>query len=123
MAENQDDDPVVFEQTDGLLIARFTGREISSIETIDQLLDALKRKIDATAEKTLLIDFAGIRFLATSAINMLLVVLKRMRMKDGDVYLCGIADPIAQILQLMQIHKLFDIWPTRDEAVKALAKK
>jgi anti-anti-sigma factor len=114
--------PIEFATVNDLLIAHFMCRDVSTMEVIDQLLEEFKKKIEDMPEKDLLIDFTGVTFVATSAINLLLVVLKRVRMKGGDVFLCGINDNIGQIYELMQINRLFDIFPTREEAVKKIGK-
>ncbi len=115
--------PVMFESVNGVMVAQFTCREITTLDAIDALLEEFKKKIEDMKETNLLIDFTGVTFVATSAINLLLVILKRIRMKGGDAFLCGIEDNVDQIFELMQINRLFDIYPTRTEAIANISKK
>jgi anti-anti-sigma factor len=123
MDENTGTTQVVFESDHSVTVARFTCKEISSLEAIDRLLQAFTQKIESPGTEVLLIDFSGVRFVATSAINLLLVVLKRMRVKGGDVCLCSVAPNVEKIFKLMQLSRLFEIFPSRDPAIQALAAR
>jgi anti-anti-sigma factor len=123
MTNENNSAPVSFETSGQITIARFTAKEISSLEQIDLILCAFKTQIDSLDPPWLLIDFSHVSFVATSAINMLLVVLKRVRMKGGDVCLCGVMDNVQQIFNLMQLNKLFELWPSCEKALAALTQK
>lgn len=115
--------PVTFDTSGKITVAVFTAREIASLDQIDLILNAFKAKMETLDQPWLLLDFSRVSFVATSAINMLLVVLKRARMKGGDVCLCGVMDNVQQIFNLMQLNKLFDMWPTCDKALAALNQR
>lgn len=120
MTAGTDPAPVTFDTEEAVTVARFAGTEISSLEAIDELLLAFRNKIDTLGAQALVIDFTGMRFIATGAINLLLVVLKRMRLKGGDVYLCGVTGNVEQVFRLLQINKLFELFPSRAEAMRIL---
>ncbi len=121
--ENECTAPVKFESSGPVTVARFTCKEISSLEQIDLLLEIFKKQIDSADQRYLVLDFSAVQFIVTSAINMLLVILKRMRLKGGDVCLCGITENVNQIFNLMQLNKLFDIWPSCQKALAELSKE
>jgi len=120
MMDGEISNSVEFESTGSILIGRFTCNEIITPDTIDELLEEFKKRIEGMSEKHLLIDFSKITFVATSAINMLLILLKRMRIKGGEVYLCAITENVRQLFDLMQLDRLFVIYPNRTEAVKKI---
>ncbi len=107
---------VIFEREGNLLIAKFNTKELSGIDQIEYLLDLFGQKIAETNSKYFILDFSNIDFISTIAINLLLVILKRMRMRGGDVYICGPNDQIRQVFELMQLDKLFNIYKTIEEA-------
>ena len=43
-------------------------------------------------------------------------------MKGGEVVLCSLTAPVKQVFELMQLSRLFDIYPGREEAITALKK-
>jgi anti-sigma B factor antagonist len=114
---------VYFERSGPLTIARFDCRDISSMETLDHILEDFKKELEREEFKYLLIDFQGVEFAASNAINMLLVILKRVRDNEGDVYLCSLSQTLDHIFRMMQIDKLFEIFPTRSAAVTFISKK
>ncbi len=115
-------DEIIFEDIDGITIAQFACKEISNLETIDKFLVTFKEKIQSPGCKYLVIDLGNVEFVATTTINLLLVILKRVRMKGGEVVLCSLTAPVKQVFELMQLSRLFDIYPGREEAITALKK-
>ena len=109
-----------FEKNGEVTVATFLCSEISTLEDIEDYLDEFKTRIKKDDIKLLIIDMSGVQFVATTAINLLLVVLKHMRMKGGDVCLCGLTEKVRQVFGLMQLSKLFNIYLTRDDALKAI---
>jgi anti-anti-sigma factor len=123
MTDNNPDELVTFETSGPVVVAVMTCKDIYSLDQLDLLLETFKKQIDCLDQNCLLLDFSSVRFVATSAINILLVILKRMRLKGGDVCLCGVTDNVQQIFNLMQLNKLFEIFPSRQIALAALEKK
>ena len=113
---------VTFEDIDEITVAKFTCKEISHLETVDSLLAVFKTKIQSPGCKYLLIDIGNVEFVSTIAINLLLVILKRIRMKGGEVALCCLTSSVKQVFELMQLSKLFDIYADREQAIAALKK-
>jgi anti-anti-sigma factor len=111
---------LTFDNNGSILIARLSCTEIISLEHSNRILGEIKSHIDFTNPPHLLIDFSQVSFIATCAINMLLVVLKRVRLQGGDVYLCGLSHETRQLFDLMQLSKLFEIWPTCEVALQTI---
>jgi anti-anti-sigma factor len=118
-AEPQKSD-VRFERTGSFTIVNFTCTKINTQNENDRIFDAIAPYIAAPTFQNLLFDFTGVKFVTSCTINMLLVVLKRVKMKGGEVYFCGLAEGVRQVFELMELFKLFKIYPTRDQAVSAL---
>jgi anti-anti-sigma factor len=123
MTDSNPDVLVTFETSGPVAVAVMNCKDLYSLDQLDLLLDTFKKQIDALDQNCLILDFSAVRFVATSAINMLLVILKRMRLKGGDVCLCGVADNVQQVFNLMQLNKLFEIFPSQQAALAALEKK
>ncbi len=113
---------VEFEDINGITLAKFNCKEISNLETIDTLLDIFKKKIQSPECKYMLIDMSNVEFVSTTAINLLLVILKRIRMKGGETVLCCLTHPVKQIFELMQLSRLFDIYLDKTQAIESLEK-
>lgn len=111
---------LTFENNGAILIAQFTCSEIICLEHSNKILEEIKARINFSNPPHLLLDFSRVSFVATCAINMLLVILKRMRLQGADVYLCGLSHETRQLFDLMQLSKLFEIWPTREIALQTI---
>jgi anti-anti-sigma factor len=111
---------LTFENNGPILIAQLSCAEVICPEHSNKILEEVKSHIDFSNPPHLLVDFSKVSFVATCAINMLLVVLKRVRLQGGDVYLCGLSHETRQLFDLMQLSKLFEIWPTREIALQTI---
>ena len=120
MTDSKNITRLAFENNDSILIAGFSCTEIVTLEHSNRILEEIKSQIDLSKPPHLLIAFSGVSFVATCAISMLLVVLKRIRLQGGELFLCGLSHETRQLFDLMQLSKLFEIWPTREMAISAI---
>jgi anti-sigma B factor antagonist len=75
---------------------------------------------NATGGKPLLVvNLSGVNFLDSSALAVLVKGMKRTRDKGGDLYLCGLQQPVHIIFELTKLDRAFDIYPNEKEAVSA----
>ncbi len=123
MTADANKEPIQFEQSGKITIAKFNCREITRLESTQNILEKIGDQIELPQFENLLIDFSGVEFAATNAISMLLIILKRVRVKGGDVYLCCLSNPVRNVFDVMQLSKLFEIWPTRQQALAAIEGK
>jgi anti-anti-sigma factor len=122
MSDQTPDLHVTFEQINDVTIARFDTYEISSLASIDQPLQQFKEEIQTRQPKKLIVDFTGVSFVATSAINMLLVILKRVRSYEGDVCLCGLSRTVRNVFEIMQLTRIFEVYPDRYAAMARISQ-
>lgn len=109
------------QESDDITIASFPDHEISSLVSVDLPMRQFEDEIRDRKPKALVIDFHGITYLASTAITMLLVILKKVRATGGEVYICSLAGTILKVFQTMQLTKLFPIFPNRQAALAAAA--
>ena len=81
----------------------------------------LKRDIAPILEANtrLVIDLTPLQFVDSSGLGALLSCLRQLRAKGGDLKLCCISKQVKAALELVRLHRVFDIFSTRDEAVRA----
>jgi anti-sigma B factor antagonist len=75
--------------------------------------------LEATAK--LVLDLSRLRFVDSSGLGAFISCLRRLNAKGGDVKLCGISRQVRAVFELVRMHRIFDIYPTREEAVRAFA--
>lgn len=81
----------------------------------------LKRDMTPILETSnrLVIDLSRLRFVDSSGLGAMLSCLRQMTGKNGDLKLCGMTKQVRAAFELVRMHRIFDIFDTRDEAVNA----
>ena len=81
----------------------------------------LKRDIapllDAHAK--VVFDLVRLRFVDSSGLGSFLSCLRKLNAKGGDLKLCRVARPVRTVFELVRMHRVLDIYETRDDAVAA----
>jgi anti-sigma B factor antagonist len=67
----------------------------------------------------LILDLSRVRFVDSSGLGAMLSCLRHLSSKGGDLKLCCMSKQVQTAFELVRMHRVFDIYPTRDEAVRA----
>jgi anti-sigma B factor antagonist len=80
-----------------------------------------KRDIAPTLEANthLVIDLSRLRFMDSSGLGAMLSCLRQVSAKGGDLKLCGMSKQVRATFELVRMHRIFDIFLTREEALRA----
>lgn len=87
------------------------------------LLRMQLERATAVQSAYLVIDLSQATFLDSRALATLVYHMKRCRAGGGDLYLCGLAQPIRMILELTRLHKAIEIFPNQPSAIAAYATR
>ena len=71
------------------------------------------------AGSRLVIDFSRLRFIDSSGLGAVLSCLRQLSAKGGDLKLCCMSKQVRAAFELVRMHRIFDIYSTREEAVRA----
>lgn len=100
--------------------------EVAVAELPVQELDAsnaaeFKRDIAPVLEthSKLVIDLGRLRFADSSGLGAFISCLRRSNAKGGDLKLCRMSKQVRAVFELVRMHRIFDIFETREEAVQA----
>jgi anti-sigma B factor antagonist len=74
------------------------------------------------AHANLVLDLSRLRFVDSSGLGAFISCLRKLNAKGGDLKLCGMSKPVRAVFELVRMHKVFDILPTRDDALRAFEK-
>jgi anti-sigma B factor antagonist len=66
-------------------------------------------------------DLERVRFVDSSGLGAFLSCLRRVNAGGGDLKLCDLSKPVRAVFELVRMHRVFDIHPTREAAVAAFA--
>jgi len=67
----------------------------------------------------LVLDLSHLNFVDSSGLGAMLSCLRQLTAKSGDLKLCGMSKQVRALFELVRMHRIFDIYGTREEAVGA----
>ena len=81
-----------------------------------------KRDIAAVLEpcSKVVFDLRQLRFVDSSGLGAILSCLRQLNAKGGELKLCEMTKPVRALFELVRMHKIFDIYVTKGEALQAL---
>ena len=89
----------------GDLIGEDNGAAIVEVVT-----DALHQRI-----KTCVVDISGLRYINSSGIGVLIIILTKFRNKDGEVYLMKPSESVQKLLVITKLNAIFQIVQSEEE--------
>lgn len=100
----------------------FVDRSILDEANIQKIGEEIAKIIEADAKPKLLISFANVDHLSSSALSMLIAINSKMKApKNGELRLANIDPQLYEVFVITRLNKLFKILPTTEEAMKSLA--
>jgi anti-sigma B factor antagonist len=96
----------------------------TSVEALDasnatEFKSVMGRMIQPGAR--LVLDMSGIRFVDSSGLGAILSCLRQLHDQGGELKLCNMNKPVRALFELVRMHRVFEIFNTRDEAVRSYA--
>jgi anti-anti-sigma factor len=85
---------------------------------------AFGARLESLAAKTdprLVVDLAGVDFVSSAGLRVVLSVLKRVKAANGMFALCAVQSSVKEVLDITGFTGMFDVHSGQAEAVAALA--
>jgi len=101
-------------------VVELKDRKILDEISITQIGDQLNALVGQMGCPKVVLDFTGVVHMSSSALGMLITLHKRIRQKDGQLRLCCIQPAIYEVFVITRLNEIFEICPSRQEAVKSL---
>lgn len=71
------------------------------------------------AHRRIVLDMSQITFVDSSGLGAILSCLRELNAAGGDLKLCGVGAPVRALFEMVRLHRIMDILPTREAAVAA----
>ncbi len=72
-------------------------------------------------QNELVLDLSRLRFVDSSGLGAMLSCLRQLSAKGGDLKLCGLTRQVRAVFELVRMHRIFDIYATKEDALQAIA--
>ena len=85
--------------------------------------DDFKREIAPALNDTrkLVLDLAAVESVDSRACGAILSCLKRLNTVEGDLKICQVHPFVRTVFELIRLHRIYEILPTREEAIRAFS--
>jgi anti-sigma B factor antagonist len=88
----------------------------ATIKDAIEFKEFLLRDISAGWRK-IIVDLSDCQFIDSTFLGALVVSLKRVAELGGDLRLLGVHDDVHSMFQLTRMHRVFELFKTREEAI------
>ena len=100
--------------------------DVTIVKVLTEVLDAGNAK-EFRAEITpilkedikIVFDLNQVNFLDSSGCGTILSCLRQLKTAGGDLKVFGLQQPVRTLFELIRLHRIIDIFNTRDEAINA----
>ncbi|MEP6901115.1 MAG: STAS domain-containing protein [Actinomycetota bacterium] len=72
-----------------------------------------------TSEYRVVFDMSNIQFVDSSGVGAILSCLRTLNAEGGDLKICSLTKPVRALFELVRMHKIFDIFDTRELAASS----
>lgn len=102
-----------------LAIVRFTDKKIVDSGNIEEMGEEMFSLVDKEHIKHVLLNFHGVEFLSSAALNKLILMDKKIKAVGGILRICELTEDILQVFLITRLNRVFDIRKTEAEGLKA----
>jgi anti-sigma B factor antagonist len=102
-----------------ITVVRFMDRRILEATNIEELGSELFGLIEREHRKNLLLNFSGVEFLSSAALNKLIVLEQKVKRISGKLKMSNLRPEIYEVFVITRLHEFFDIKDDEAEALEA----
>jgi anti-sigma B factor antagonist len=99
-----------------VLVLQCSGRIVVGSE-VDSLQQTIRQEFEQ--QPNIVLQMADVQFIDSSGLGTIVRLMSAARAAGGDVTICQIPAMMAKVLAMTNLHKVFEIYETEDEAVIA----
>jgi anti-sigma B factor antagonist len=107
------------ERVDGVMVVELADRRILDEINIAEIGDQIKALIAENDQPKIVLDFARVAHMSSSALGMLITLNKRVAERNGQLRLCNIQEAIYEVFVITRLNEIFTICQSRQEALES----
>ncbi|MBS3820577.1 MAG: anti-sigma factor antagonist [Planctomycetes bacterium] len=104
----------------GVKLVTLADQKILDELSISEIGNKLNGLVAESKPPKIVINFANVTNMSSSALGMLITLHKRVREANGDLRLCNIQPSIEEVFKITRLNEVFDMKPSVDEAVDSI---
>jgi anti-sigma B factor antagonist len=99
-----------------VLVLQCHGRIVAGPE-VDSLHETVRQEL--SQQPDVVLQMADVQFIDSSGLGTIVRLMSAARAAGGDVKICQLPAMVAKVLAMTNLHKVFEIYDTEDEAILA----
>ncbi|MDX9786923.1 MAG: STAS domain-containing protein [Desulfobacterales bacterium] len=103
-----------------VLIARPLEKRIDAA-TATEFKQKMSDWIDS-GNRRIILNLSEVDFIDSSGLGAIISGLKKIG-NEGNLVICGVKETVMSLFRLTRMNRVFDIFPSEEEAVSALSEK
>ncbi len=111
--------PLNVQRFKDVTVINFSAASILDTGLIERMSRELYDLVDQQDRRKLVLDFAEVRFLSSSALGMLLKLRQKTADARGQLMIAGLRDELMKIFKISRLDKLFEFHPSEEKALNA----
>ena len=119
-----DAEQIIQISTDGnVTIVSFDMETITGLSGLEQINERLRALIADDRPAKIVVDFDGVKFFSSQVLGLLVDVWRRLSDYGGIMLISGINPQLNRVFKITNLDKIFEFYPNRASAVKAMHDK
>lgn len=110
---------ITLNEVGDITVVHFLDSRIIEDIAIQQLGNELFSLVEVDGRKKLVLNFATVNFMSSSALSKLINLHKKVAANSGEMKLCNISADIREIFTITNLNRLFDIRKEEADAIAA----
>lgn len=112
---------IITTEQQGAAVVEFMDRNILDEVNIAQLGEQLGALADQGPRPRVILDFANVAHMSSSALGMLITLHKRIKERHGQLRLCHIRPEIYEVFIITKLNEIFHIHDDRADALASFS--
>ncbi|NGX61804.1 MAG: putative anti-sigma factor antagonist BtrV [Chlamydiae bacterium] len=101
------------EEKGDVVVVRVKGRlDAASSPQLEKKIFSI---IDAGHFK-LVLNLAGVEYLSSAGMRLMLAVSKKLKHLEGKVVACGLNDEVMEMIKMAGFHQVLELYPSEEES-------
>ena len=107
---------LIIEESETIKVVTFPDSNLDASNNKD-FVQAMDPMLDQKVQ--IVFDMSRLRFVDSSGLGSIMLCLRRLTASGGTLKLCGLSKSVHSLFELVRMHKVFEIYKTKDEAIQA----
>jgi anti-sigma B factor antagonist len=107
---------IVIESFRDVAIVTLSGAQLDAVNA-KEFKKGVKELIQTHTK--IIFDLSAVRFIDSYGMGAMLAILMKLNVQGGDLKLCGVNSTVRMLFEQAYLHRLFEIFKNRKEAMRA----